>query len=65
MNDHAIFALVEWANSLKGTDLDKLPGIVRSAVIYEQKQQEMHRIEAHRDSAIVKMFCEHILQNDE
>jgi hypothetical protein len=56
MNETAKFALVEWANSLKGKELEKLPQVVREAVIYEQERMEKYRLESKRDTDILKRF---------
>lgn len=56
MNDIATFRLVQWANGLKGEELQKLPEEVREAVIYEQERMEKHRVESKRDNDIIKRF---------
>jgi hypothetical protein len=56
MNDSAILALVQWANSLKGKELQQLPESVREAVIYEQERLEKYRMESTRDKDIINRF---------
>lgn len=64
MNDRATFELVQWAESLKGKDLLKLPETVREAVICEQARMEEYRLEAKRDYDTIKMFPENSVFKD-
>lgn len=56
MNESATSALVQWAYSLKGKELQKLPEVVREAVIYGQELLEKYRLEEKRDNDIINRF---------
>lgn len=65
MNDRATFELVQWAESLKGKDLLKLPETVREAVIYEQTRMKNIIQENARDFAIINRFPENSVFKDD
>ena len=65
MNERATFELVQWAESLKGPDLMKLPESVRYAVRVEQARMEEYMREAKRDYDIIQRFPENSIFKDD